>query len=146
MANIQASIKNLDCVVKIPCTGHRLDLSVNDIFKEKNITEKIVNGKKVFVVKDLNEEGKICTTLKTPAEKELIDNTNNCKIIVNELLSKSKKLIGSFKHSSQLQNKLKDAQNKLKYSSKIKMVQDVPSRWNSSHDMLESICINADAL
>ena len=57
-ANIQASIKNLDCVVKIPCAGHRLDLSVNDIFKEKNITEKIVNGRKVFVVKDFNEEGK----------------------------------------------------------------------------------------
>ena len=76
----------------------------------------------------------------------MIDNTNNCKIFANELLSKSKKLVGSFKHSSQLQNKLKDAQNKLKYSSKIKLVQDVPTRWNSSHDMLESICINADAL
>ena len=95
-ANIQAAIRNFDCVIKIRCESHRLNLSVNDIFNVKWISEKSVNGKKVFAIRDLNEEGNLCTIIKKSAEKETIDNINTCITFVNELVL----------HSSQLQNKL----------------------------------------
>jgi hypothetical protein len=32
------------------------------------------------------------------------------------------------------------------YSTRIKLIQDVSTRWNSTYDMLDSICTNRDAL
>ena len=65
---------------------------------------------------------------------------------INKLLAKCRHLVGSFKHSGQLKKLLYSHQTELQYETKIKLVQDISIRWNSTYDMCDSICINQDAL
>jgi len=51
-------------------------------------------------------------------------------------------LVGSFQHSESLQNELKQLQKDLKQEYKIKLIQDCKTRWNFTHDMVESILLN----
>ena len=78
--------------------------------------------------------------------KMMIENSNSIKENLNQIISKCKHLVGSFKHSDSLNSKLLETQNALGYEIKIKLIQDVVTRWNSTFKMLESIIINEDAL
>lgn len=65
--------------------------------------------------------------------------------MIANLVLKSKKLVGTVKHSYVLTGKLKIQQERLGYP-KIKLVQDVPTRWHSTHDLIQSIVNNQDPL
>ncbi len=58
------------------------------------------------------------------------------------IIAKCRKLVGKFKHSEGLCRKLKAKQERLSLEFRLKLVQDVSTRWNSTFDMLESILIN----
>lgn len=61
---------------------------------------------------------------------------------MEHIIAKCRKLVGKFKHSEGLCRKLKAKQERLGLEFKLKLVQDVSTRWNSTFDMLETILIN----
>ena len=61
--------------------------------------------------------------------------------LVEMLLDKCRKLVGSFKHSYLLTRKLFDTQIALR-TSRTKLIQDVPTSWNSTYQMMASILEN----
>ena len=79
-------------------------------------------------------------------QKEEIVKMNRIKKTINNLISRCRHLVGSFKHGDQLNVKLQETQKTLNYETCNKLVQDVTHRWNSQYDMLDSICVNKDAL
>ena len=52
----------------------------------------------------------------------------------------------SFRHSEGLLRRLSEKQYEFHYEVKIKLVQDVSTRWNSTLDMVDLILSNKDAL
>ena len=61
-------------------------------------------------------------------------------------MAKCRRLVGSFKHSDILTRNLKEKQITLDCVHRTKLVQDVPTRWNTSYDMMNSILLNKNAL
>jgi len=51
-------------------------------------------------------------------------------------------LSGLFQHSEPLQNELKQLLKDLKQEYEIKLIQDCKTRWNFTHNMVESILLN----
>lgn len=129
-------------VHKIPCAAHKLNLCVNDLFRVKKITE----NKNKFFIYDYNEDGDLRKKEISSTEKLSIKFTNEVKSKVLNILKKCKSLVGSFKHSEKLTRQLRETQKKLKYSVSIKLVQDVSTRWGSTHDLINSILVNKSAL
>lgn len=85
-------------------------------------------------------------TTKNSNEIEKINELNEIKRHVNNFIKNCRHLVGSFKHSASLTTKLREQQNKLNNDRKIKLVQDVSMRWNSTYDMLDSILVNQTCL
>ena len=65
---------------------------------------------------------------------------------MNKVASKVKKLVGAFNHNDGLVRRLKEKQVQLHYECKNKLVQDMPVRWCSLFNCLDSVFINKDAL
>ena len=96
----------------------------------------------VFKLKRFDENGNLKTTDIFDDEAKQINELNSHK----DLVSKCKKLVGSFKHNDGLVRRLREKQDSLNYELKIKLVQDMPVRWNSTFDMIDTLLINKDAL
>ena len=92
------------------------------------------------------EDGSIALTPIKSSEKKTIEKLNLIKIELDSISKKCRHLVGSFRHSESLQKQLKVKQTELKYESKTKLIQDVPTRWNTKFDQLDSISNNKDAL
>ena len=129
-------------VEKLPCSAHRINLCVKDLFKVTNIIET----KRKFFIFDYNDEDELRKIEINDETKIEIEETNNVKESLNLIISKCKRLVSSFSHSEALVRKFKEKQNFLKLTRKIKLIQSVPTRWNSIYDMIESIVINRDVL
>jgi hypothetical protein len=71
---------------------------------------------------------------------------NDVKSRLEKLVSRCRHLVGSFKHSEELRRELSKTQAHLLYTTRIQLVQDIAIRWNSTYDMLDSICVNQGAL
>ena len=141
-ANFKSAISMFVNIEKIPCAGHRLNLSVNDIFKIIKITEKTGN----YFIYEYNVDGDLRKIEITSERKKCIEILNAIKVQINETLTKCKHLVGSFRHSDGLLRRLKEKQRQLDYDVKIKLVQNVSTRWNSTLDMVDSILTNKDAI
>ena len=64
---------------------------------------------------------------------------------IEELLTKCRKIVGHFKHSSLAKSKLKHAQVHYELPN-LKLVQDVPTRWNSTYYMIDMLIKNKLAI
>jgi hypothetical protein len=117
---------------KFPCAGHRLNSCVFDIYKEIKISEKIKNERKVYSVFEQNLNGDFRKIEISESRKAEIEHLNYFKKIINDLLVKCKHLVGSFRHSEGLLRILREKQQKYHDEVKIKLVQDVSTRWNST--------------
>ena len=53
-----AALKLFDDIYYLPCAGHKLNSTVNDLFKVRSIKEKEVNYKTLYKVKDF-ENGQL---------------------------------------------------------------------------------------
>lgn len=62
---------------------------------------------------------------------------------IDAVLSKCRKIVGHFKHSAANNNELNHEQLKLKHKEEG-LVQDVPTRWNSTLQMIERLVANKD--
>ena len=136
-------------IFKLPCAGHRLNLAVGDIFSEIIIIEKIdkTTNERIYKIKNYNKDGLMRESVSiNQDQKEEIMKMNKIKKSLNDLISRCRHLVGSFRHGDQLNVKLKEIQATLNYETCNKLVQDVNHRWNSQYDMLDSICVNKDAL
>ena len=100
----------------------------------------------VFKLKRFDENGNLKITDIFDDEAKQINELNSHKQQLNDLVSKCKKLVGSFKHNDGLVRRLREKQDSLNYELKIKLVQDMPVRWNSTFDMIDTLLINKDAL
>ncbi len=66
--------------------------------------------------------------------------------IISSLVAKVRRFVTSFRHSSFLQKQLKDKQLAVNSQFRIKLVQDVCTRWNSVYDMIHALNLNKSAL
>jgi len=66
--------------------------------------------------------------------------------IVHSLVAKVRRFVTSFRHTGFLQKALKDKQVAVNSQFRIKLVQDVSTRWNSVYDMMNSVNLNKSAL
>jgi hypothetical protein len=108
--------------------------------------KKLKNEKKVYTVFEKNWNGDFRKIEINESRKAEIEHLNSLKKIINDLLVKFKHLVGSFRHSEGLLSRLREKQQEYHYEVKIKLVQDVTTRWNSTLDMVDSILSNKDAL
>ena len=130
-----------------PCAAHRLNLCVDYTLKTKLVKTKYdKDGKVRYYVRDFNENAEIRKVEINNETLQEIEHVNEMKEEINRILGKCKKLVGSFRHSESLTRRLKEKQQTLNYSAKIRLVQDCPTRWNSSYNMVESIIANKEAL
>ena len=98
----------------MPCAGHRINLCAEDIFKEKKIKIKNKNGSELFYVKEFNEEGRLLEKEIDLASVREIEVMNKIKGDLNAIIKKCKHLVGSFRHSDILMNKLRKVQYMVK--------------------------------
>lgn len=145
-ANISSALQNFEDCVALPCAGHKLNSCVNDLFKERVVKQNLINNLIVYSVKQFEEDGTLKTKVIDKKEYEDILLTNESKAFVNKELAACRHLVGSFHHSEPLQLKLKTLQADCKQKIRIKLVQDCKTRWNYTHDMIESILINQQPL
>lgn len=101
-------------IKKIPCVAHRLNLCVTDLFSEKTIIEKNQH----FYIFAYNDEGLLRKKEITEEEKNEIESLNEVKSKISKLIKKCRHLVGSFKHSDNLNRRLKEKQNEYKLDKK----------------------------
>ena len=135
-----------DHIEKLPCAGHRINLCANDLFKITNIKEDIKNNIRKFHIYEYNENDELRKVEINLDRKNEIELSNTIKTTINKIINKCKHLASSFHHSESLARKLKEKQEELQLEKKIKLIQCVPTRWNSQLDMIDSILINKDPL
>ena len=146
-SNVKSAIHKFpDHVEKIACCCHRINLCANDLFKIVNVKERIVNDEIIFSVFDYNEDDELRKIIISKERKEEIELTNSFKEILNSAITKCKHLVSSFRHSDKLLRIYKEKQEYYQLPRKIKLVQCVPTRWNSVLDMINSILINKEVL
>ena len=119
-----------------------MNLCVNDLFKIKKISSK----NDFFSIFEYNNQGELRKRVINGDEKIKIEQINEIKENTSNLLTKCRHLVGTFKHSEPLTRRFKEKQTQLDSESKTYLVQDVPTRWNSTLDMLSSILVNRDVL
>ncbi|CAF1106996.1 unnamed protein product [Brachionus calyciflorus] len=148
-ANMKGAVaKFSNDMLKLPCAAHKLNSCVTDLLNIKKIKIKIdKNNNQKFFIREYDKLGKCKDTEISEQEAQRIENLNFIRSeILKKLTSKCKRLVGLFRHSEQNTRIFRDKQDfliKQKHLNyRTKLVQDVPTRWNSTYDMLESILAN----
>ena len=141
-ANINATTSLFPNAKNFPCSGHRLNASINDLFKIKKIIEK--QGK-YYIYTNINST-EVCKIEISGEDTIKMAKLNEVKDSLNDLLIKCRHLVGLFRHSEGLINRLAEKQEFLNSKFKGKLIQDFKTRWDTSYDMIESIYLNKDAL
>ncbi|CAF1096031.1 unnamed protein product [Brachionus calyciflorus] len=141
-SNIKLAVSLLnDEILKLPCSAHKINLCVSDLFKHKKIKIKIdKNNNEIYYVREYDKDGK-CKDLEISKQRsdEIVNLNKIREDVLNKILGKCKKMVGSIRHSESLTRLLKNKQESCGLKYKIKLVQDVPTRWNSTFDMIDSI-------
>lgn len=137
-------------------TGVAISETIVNVLNEWNIKERVKfvcgdNGANMVLAFELLGSIKSipcsCHCLNLCA-KDILDSNviDTYEQHIKNLVSKCKKIVSSFRHSYLLTESLKEKQKLLNFKNKTKLVQDVPTRWNSTYDMLNSIRKNKTAL
>jgi hypothetical protein len=136
-------------------TAEHLFRHLYDILEEFNIENKVkfactdtaANMKKaISLFGSRNVQWLPCTChLLNLSAQDLFEGRTGDNTI-NQLVSKIRRFVTSFRHSGFLQKALKDKQIAVNAPVKIKLVQDVSTRWNSVYDIFHSIFVNRTAL
>ena len=95
---------------------------------------------------DFNENGLLRKTFISSEAKTTVERVNQIKESITKVTTKVKKLVGAFNHNEGLVRRLREKQIQLHYECKIKLIQDMPVRWCSLFNCLDSVFINKDAL
>lgn len=118
-------------------TSDNLSAFLNNCFKEWNISEKIKvavtdNAANMTATISMNKNWRhipcLAHTINLIAQSGLDE--------INHVHKKVKKIVEFFKRSTQSYAKLKNAQIQMGYPT-LKLIQDVITRWNSTHDMFQ---------
>lgn len=133
---------------EISHTGDNILDFLRSVFKEWGIIEKVIgvvrdNGADITAALNRsNFEAFPCVahTLQLVIKDGFIDNAK-----ISNLIKKSRKLVGSFKHSAKNTKMLKAVQLQLGIPAH-RMVQDEPTRWNSTYYMLKRLLEQKDAI
>ncbi|CAF0986476.1 unnamed protein product [Brachionus calyciflorus] len=113
----------------IQCSAHRLNLWIDYTLEPRLVKTKMDNEENTrYYVRDFNENCEIRKIKINNETLEEIEHLNEMKDEINRILGKCKKLVGSFKYSEFLSRRLKEKQEALNFSTRIKLVQDCPTR------------------
>jgi hypothetical protein len=145
---INAEFQMINVVLDTVCmhTSHRGDNQADTVMKV--LDEWGLKGKVYAVVTDNASSAVKCVSKlirKGYAEKHVrccahtlqlcVNDMLKCSDDVAQMLKRCKDTVSLFHHSVVLSESLKDAQTKLKVTSR-KLKQAVPTRWNSTYEML----------
>ncbi|XP_063215715.1 zinc finger BED domain-containing protein 4-like [Bacillus rossius redtenbacheri] len=122
-------------------TGNNLCNFITETLEEWKLQSKVVaivrdNARNITAGLESSEyEHLPCLahTLQLVVKEGLLNNKN-----VNNLIANGRRIVGHFKHSCKATKELKKAQATLKMK-KHKLIQDEPTRWNSSLHMLQRL-------
>ncbi len=90
---------------------------------------------------DFNEHGLLRKKIIAPETKLEVERLNKIKESMNKIATKVKKLVSAFNHNDGLVRRLKEKQVQLHYEFKFKLVQDMPVRWCSLFNFLDSVLL-----
>ena len=113
-------------------------LSEEDFFMI--MRDNAVNMKAAFSRVGMNSFGCLAHSLQLVVKDGCLGLAN-----VMNLLSVARKMVSYFHHSAQATQRLKEIQRRLNVP-ELKLIQDVPTRWNYSLDMLERMLILKPAI
>ncbi|CAF1063786.1 unnamed protein product [Brachionus calyciflorus] len=99
-----------------------------------------------FLINEYDSNGKSKDKQISREEAGHIESVNLIKKkILKKILTKCKELVSSIRYS-ELTRLLKQKQESFNLNYPIKLVKAVPTRWNSTYDMLDSILVKKDEL
>ena len=135
-------------VSKLPCSAHRLNLAVNDLFRIRPIKiKRDSDGNNLSYIRDIDDEGKNKDILLNEAEATRVEITNKSKeTVIIPLIARCRNVVAKFRHSDPLFRRFQNLQEELDFDQRVRLSQDIPMRWNSTYDMLESLIINQPIL
>lgn len=118
-----------------PCVAHTLNLCVTDSLKRPKKQQQPTSlNTNVTALAAVDQDGIVNLNETLPKDITLLDITKKCRSIVTH-----------FKHSVLTSEKFKTMQNQMGLS-QLKVIQDVPTRWNSTLAMMERLAVIKDPL
>lgn len=119
---------------------------MNDVFDATKITVKSVPNKPVqYFIFEYNDDDLLRKVQIDRVRKLRIETANAVKEYLAGIMKKARHVVGSLHHSEPMNRDLGKTQSHLN-APQVKLVQDVPHRWHSSLDMLDSYILNANVL
>ncbi|XP_044592932.1 zinc finger BED domain-containing protein 4-like [Cotesia glomerata] len=137
-ANIKGAIKSeFGSEKHISCIGHVIN-NIGQRLIEINITPSASeSGNKVDDL-PLNEEDII-------DDSEILESDKTTQqTMLRDLLTKVKKIVTFFRHSERATTELLSLQSNLPESKRLKLIQEVKTRWNSCFEMINRFIVLAD--
>lgn len=134
-------------VIKLPCAAHRMNSVMKDVFQETKIKVKTIKDEVIYFAKVYHPE--------TEEYKDTVINLEQLKNLTelnhaieetNKTLQQCRHLVGSFNHNGELKHELRTQQEQLNYEVCRQLNQVSDTRFSDVYNMINSICINQEAL
>ncbi len=134
-------------VIKLPCAAHRMNSVMKDVFQETKIKVKKNNDQILYYAKVYHPDSEEYkdTEIDLDEVQELTE-LNHAIEETNETLQQCRHLVGSFNHNGELKRELRVQQEQLNYECCRQLSQESDTRFSDVYNMINSICINQEAL
>ena len=84
--NIAKALYNFDGLIRAPCSGHRINSYVNDLFQARVVTKKFINQNEFYFVKEFNKNVDLRKTEINKHKYNKIITSNEAKDLINGII------------------------------------------------------------